>query len=129
VFDALDRAGNKRSFVGEGFELPPYIYKTDRDLVLLFSASEANEPDGLPGGRAPAIVLEAATWLNDFAALNAPVEIGVSARTFEQASGIAGDIQRALTPLLLGDPARVRTVTDVQPDAAGSGTVTIRTTS
>jgi hypothetical protein len=128
VFDAMDRAGNKRSFVGAGFELPPYVYRTEHDLVLLFSANEANEPEG-PRGQAPAIVLEAATWLNDLARLDAPVDIAVTARSFEQASGIARDIQRRLTPLLLGDPARVRAVTEVQPDAAESGTVTIRTTS
>ena len=40
MVEAWDRAGNKRNFVGEGFELPPYVVQDEQRLALLFAGKE-----------------------------------------------------------------------------------------
>ncbi len=40
VFEARDRAGNKRSMVGEGFQIGAYRYDSPAGSVFLFSATE-----------------------------------------------------------------------------------------
>jgi hypothetical protein len=130
VLEAYDRAGNKRNFVGEGFELPAYRIDGD-ERAILFSGAELDAKSAEYGGRTtPSVVLlETASWLNQERDISAPVVVQITAREFRQAQYLADEITRQLQPLLLGDPMRVRTVTDVQPDAPERGTVTISVTS
>jgi hypothetical protein len=124
VFEAHDRAGNKRSFMGEPFELPPYRRHGDEGgVVLLFSGHEVREThQGFP---AP-ILLEAAGWLNQQGDLDAPIEIEATARSYEEAKFLADSVSEEIASRILGSPARIRGTTKVLPDAPHSGTVTIR---
>ncbi|MGD8415123.1 MAG: hypothetical protein PVF33_12870 [Candidatus Latescibacterota bacterium] len=126
VLEAYDRAGNKRNFVGEGFELPPYRVEGDSPAVMFSGAELANVSADYGSDATPSVVvLEAASWLNQESEVTAPIKVEITARDFKQAKYLADEIQRQLQPLLVGDPLRVRTVTEVQPDAPERGTVAI----
>ncbi len=127
VVEAYDRAGNKRNFVGKGFELPPYELVTGAELVLMFPGTGlAVEPAGRAGdAAAPAVLLDAASRINQTGRPDGPVRVAVSARTYQEADQLAKRIAGALEPLILGDPSRIQCAADVQPDAPEGGTVAI----
>jgi hypothetical protein len=129
VLEAYDRAGNKRNFVGEGFEIPPYVAQTPDALVMLFAGSELIS--AAPAGRdfAPPILLEAANWINESGKPGQTVRVEVTARSFEDAKNKADSIIGYLEPLVLGDPHRLQAVTHVEPDAPDTGTIAIAVTS
>ncbi|KPL19160.1 MAG: hypothetical protein AMJ92_04635 [candidate division Zixibacteria bacterium SM23_81] len=129
VLEAFDRAGNKRNFVGEGFELPSYRRETPDGFALLLSGRELsrsaslshNDSEALP---AP-ILLEAASWINLFSRPDHLIRVEVTARTYDQANALSQKVVDTLKPLLLGDPIRIQDYTNVQPDAPDQGTVSI----
>jgi hypothetical protein len=127
VLEAVDRAGNRRSFVGEGFVLPAYRVRTNAAEVLLFSGEDLGGPAALGEiASAPApILLETASWLNQIEAVGAPIEVKASARSFEDATRLANQVASALRPRVVGDPARIRTVADVRADVPSRGTVAV----
>jgi len=125
VLEASDEAGNRRTFPGEGFELPSYRVREDRQVTHLFAARSL--PAGWvarPVGTPPALLLEVASRVNREWA-DAPVEVRVGARSFAEANALAEAIGGALRERLLGDPARIRAVTDVRPDAPEGGTIAV----
>jgi hypothetical protein len=128
VLEAYDRAGNHRNFVGQGFKLPPYRLTTPNGMALLFSAEEI--PRGVSATRAatstpPPIVIEAASWLNQGPAEGGAIEVTATSRTFEEAKALSDQLVEMLRPRVLGDPGRIRAMTEVRPDAPERGTVTI----
>jgi hypothetical protein len=126
VLEAYDRAGNKRNFVGDGFELPSYRVSTSEGFAMLFAGDElrvSRTPEAGATAPAPAILLEAASWINQSA--DKPVRVEVTARTFDHAKRLAAEIEHGLTSLLLGDPIRIQSVTNVVPDAPDQGTIAI----
>jgi hypothetical protein len=128
VVEAWDRAGNKRNFVGKGFDLPAYRMAAGGGLVFLFPGKGSGRDTArrASADSAPAAeILEAASRINQERGADRLVRIAVTARTYEQANAMAGEIAGALGPLLLGGPARIRSVTDVRADAPESGTVSI----
>lgn len=129
VLEAFDRAGNKRNFVGEGFELPPYRLEIPDGFVLVFSGRELSRSTSLSqdGGEAPPapILLEAASWINLFSRPDHLIRVEVTARTYDQANALSQKVVNTLKPLLLGDPLRIQDYTNVQPDAPDQGTVSI----
>jgi hypothetical protein len=129
VFEAVDRAGNKRNFVGKGFSVSAYRLETAQGMELRFSGNELAVPSGsdarAAGATAP-ILLEAASWLNQSERLTRPIEISARARSAEQATRIADTVTRGLTPIVLGDPARLHATIAVEPDAPEDGAVAIR---
>jgi len=129
VLEAYDRAGNKRNFVGKGFELPPYALDTGKELVLMFSGRELGAPSAR--GQAaetvpPALLLATASRLNQAMPPNRPISVGVTARTYKEADNLAQRIGKTLQPLLLGESSRIKYTTEVQPDSPAAGTVAIR---
>jgi len=126
VFEARDRAGNKRNFVGEGFELPAYRLATAKGPVLAFAAEPAAPPTSTSrDSRTPSpYVLEAASWLNQLPETQ-PVQVTATARSFKQAKSLGDGIATALGSLLVGGPQRVQVQTKVEPDAHPTGTVAI----
>ena len=124
VFEARDKAGNKRNFVGEGFRVSSFRYGDDGFPVLLFAGSELPRTTGSLDSEAPPIVAEAASVMNQ-APLTRQVMISVTARNQEQASSLALRLSRWMKPLVIGDPARFRTATSVQSDAPVDGAVKI----
>jgi len=130
VFEAIDRAGNKRNFVGAGFDVPAYRLESPDGPVLLFSARELAADDDAtrpaPGREAtPPIVLEAATWINQSPRSTQPVRMTAVARSAERANQLSSRVAHQLAPWLIGDPARVQSVAEVQPDAPENGILRI----
>lgn len=127
VLEAFDRAGNKRSFVGEGFELPSYRLRSDEGLVMLFSGRELSTPESPAGGSSmpSPLLLEAASRINQSERSDEPVRVEVTARSFEKANALAEGVVRALRPLILGEQARIQSFAAVEPDAPGDGTIQI----
>jgi len=124
LFEARDRAGNKRNFVGEGFKVAAYAVQTPQGPVLAFT-NPGPAPAAGSGVRGTApIVLEAASWINQSAA-TPPLRVTATARSYEVANALATGIARALAPLVIGNPARIQTQVQVQPDAFEAGTVQI----
>ena len=124
VFEARDKAGNKRNFVGEGFRVNSFRYGGDDAPVLLFAGSELPRTASMQDSDAPPIVTEAASVMNQ-APLSRFVSIAVTARNHEQANVLAQRLARWMKPLVVGDPARIRTSTTVQDDAPPDGAVKI----
>jgi hypothetical protein len=132
VLEARDRAGNKRNFVGQGFKVSAYRLDPIDNPVLVFTGRELPAPDpGRPASSpderettAP-ILIEAASWLNQSPKALQAVRVTATARTMEQAQSLCALVSRQMTPYLLGDPARVQTLPDVQPDAPEGGAVRI----
>jgi hypothetical protein len=124
VLEAFDRAGNKRNFVGDGFDIPPYVVQAPGSIELLFAGSELHGAAPLDGALPP-ILLEAASWINQTAAADQVVRVEVTAQSFEEAKGMADEIVRHLTRVVLGDPVRIQPTTLVEPDAPDAGMVSI----
>jgi hypothetical protein len=131
VFEAHDKAGNKRNFVGPGFKVSAYRTEGKDGPMLAFAAHELAWPEvdaGRGGTRqaTPPILLEAATWLNQAPRTERPIRVTATARRHEQAQALASDVARLLAPHVVGDPARVRGEAVVQADAPEGGTIAIR---
>jgi hypothetical protein len=129
VFEAYDKAGNKRNFVGDGFQLRPYRMQGEGESgesVMSFSAS------ALQGGSSPEkpslILIETATWLNQEGALENPLRIEATARSYELAQALAERVAGELRPLLLGNPDRAQVLATVEADAPDQGRVTVTAT-
>lgn len=127
VLEAYDRAGNKRNFVGDGFELPPYRLMTKKSLSLLFAGSElpASFFTAYGGSLPPPILLEVATWLNQVEGGENPIRVEATAKTYEQAKTLSEAIAMALKPYVLTDPARVQALAKVENTAPERGTVMV----
>ena len=133
VFEAVDKAGNKRNFVGQGFRVSAYKLDSALGPVLVFSGQSLQEgakaymygPGGAATRPAPPIVLEAASALNQSPKVSQPVRVNVTGRTYEYASSTAKQVAAWIADLTIGDPARVQAVADVQADAPDGGTVRI----
>ena len=135
IFEAFDRAGNKRNFVGEGFRISAYRLDSPDGPVLVFtgqsllSSLKATRSFGMGADAAsraiPPIIMEAAGWLNEASHLSQPIRVTATARSYEQANLLAGRVSAALTEIALGDPARIQSVAEVVPDAPDGGTVRI----
>jgi hypothetical protein len=122
VLNASDKAGNKRSFLGDSFQVPPRVVET-KDAVGLSFAVSIDKADAL----SPALALDAASRLNQAGDPSKPVHVEVTAPTFQLAKSIADDVVAALRPNLLGDPARIVAVTNVDAGGGEHASVTIRT--
>lgn len=122
VLNASDKAGNKRSFLGDSFQLPPRVTDT-KDGVGLSFAIATETASGVPA----ALALEAASRLNQAGDPSKPVHVEVTAPTFQLAKSIADEVVSALRPHLLGDASRVLATTTVDAGGGEKASVTIRT--
>ena len=132
VLEARDKAGNKRNFVGQGFKVSAYRLNSIDSPVMVFTGRELPSPDPTRPASSPnereataPILMEAAGWLNQSPKAVQAVKVTATARTMEQAQTLCALVTRQMTPYLLGDPARIQAVTDVQPDAPEGGAVRI----
>jgi hypothetical protein len=128
VLEAYDRAGNKRSFVGNGFELPAYRLESSDEIVMLFSGKEISlsSNSALVGASVPAaLLLEVASRINQSEQVDQPVRVEVTARSFEEVKSLADGIVETIEPIIFGGLARLQPVTKVLPDAPGDGTIQI----
>jgi hypothetical protein len=128
VVEAWDRAGNRRNFVGKGFQLPSYMVESGGALHFLLPGSVTGDrqPPGRRGRTVPhSAIIEAASRINQHDPEGRIVSIRVTARNYDQARGIAESLAGELGSMLLGDPATMRYETDVRDDAPGDGTIAI----
>ena len=128
VLEAYDRAGNKRNFVGKGFELPPYRLETKDGLVLVCSGGDlsASVKQRYNKHSAPTImILEAASRINQIRKQDHIIRIEATARSYDEAANLAKIVAQNLTPLLIGDPGQIQQITKVETDAPALGSVTI----
>ena len=117
----MDKAGNKRSFVGESFEIPPHL--EDKGSNVRMSFAIAMDAPAVP----EAYVREAATRINESGTGNRPVRVEVTAPTFATARSIADDIVASLKPLLRGDASRITAATLVDAGGGERAAVVIQT--
>ena len=126
VLEAQDRAGNRRHFVGEGFEVPARRV-FDGDAVTVTFAGDrvarAERGAGAVAGNDP-FLAEVATWVNQ-APASTPVTIRVHARTHAHGETLARTVHEGMRAMLVGDPARVRANLVVEPDAPAAGAVVV----
>jgi hypothetical protein len=134
VFEAHDRAGNKRNFVGQGFTVSAYrapspsgdvLVMSGRDLAALEADGSGYGPGASSGTTESPIFLEVATWLNQSAKVREPIRVAVAARSLDQASTLAARASAALAGHVIGDPARIQTSTQVAADAPEDGVLRI----
>jgi hypothetical protein len=135
VFEAHDRAGNKRNFVGQGFTVSAYRMDSPNGPILMMSGRDLMSGDAdrtgygpsmRSGTAAPApIFLEVASWLNQSSKVREPVRVAVGARTRDQANSLANRASTALTNRVIGDPARIQVVTEITPDAPEDGVLRV----
>ena len=140
AMEAYDRAGNKRHFAGQGFTVSSYRIDGPGGPTLLFSAKDlATGVEGMAGapvrgagsvggsaaGRSAPIVVEAANAWNQVNRPRDPIRVTAIARSLDAASALAAQVAPVFVASLIGDPARVQTVTEVQADAPQGGVVRI----
>jgi hypothetical protein len=135
IFEAFDRAGNKRNFVGDGFSVSAYRLDSPEGPLLVFSgqsllaSAKAGRGSGVPASGAPKgvspLLIEAAGWLNQTSNSSQPMRVTTTARSLEQAQHLASRVTAALSDLAMGDPSRIQTVTQVAADAPDGGTVQV----
>ncbi len=121
ALNAMDKAGNKRSFVGESFEIPPHLEEKGSNLRMSFAI--ALDAPSVPDS----FVREAATRINESGTATRPVRVEVTAPTFASARAIADEIVASLKPLLRGDGTRITAATLVDAGGGERAAVVIQT--
>ncbi len=110
VLEAADRAGNRRRFVGDGFQLPSYAVETSGGVTLLMSRSDlASGSRETPAAQ----ILYAATRINQMP-VTSPVTVTVTATEYKSGEAVAKDVARDLRSLVVGDDARITTKVAVE---------------
>ncbi len=118
TLETTDRAGNQRTYVGQGFELPPYRLMENHGLQLVLAGEHlGHDPESL--------VAEIASWLNQMSDPERPIRIHATARTRRQAGRLAEHVQALLQERVLGPGSRWETVIDDVPDAPDQGLLEI----
>jgi hypothetical protein len=122
VFEAYDRAGNKRSIVGQGFQVGPTRIATAGGMLFLFAADAL---ESAPRGGAPSLLREAASWIHQVAPPSAPVRVIGIARNPAAGQALAEQVTSALGSELLGGMSRIQATSAVEADAPPTGTIRI----
>jgi hypothetical protein len=134
VFQAQDRAGNRRNFMGDGFSVPAYRRSSDAGVWFVFSGRSAGlvGMQSRPRGSrpvAPPMLVEIASRIHQSAAMGTVVRIRVIARRYEEGEALAQNVASSLSQLLMADPARIVQTVNVESDAPAGGTVIVSTES
>jgi hypothetical protein len=123
AFEAWDRAGNRRQFMGQGFSIAAYEIESPVGPVLLFSGRELDQASA-----GSSLVVEAASRLQQAPDPTRALRVTGIARRPDFATALAERVAAALGPLMVGDPARIRPVAQVEPDAPEDGVIRIEFT-
>ncbi len=132
VFTSFDRAGNKRTFVGDGFEVSAYrsgdlehpLFVFNGDDLLMEKGSEFSARRS-SRSQVPPVMIEVASWINQIPSSSTPIRVTVVARSGEQAKVLGGRIVGLLEGLIPAAKSRVQSVSQVELDAPPSGVITI----
>lgn len=122
--EAFDRAGNKRTFVGEGFQVPSYRMGDEGFRHMVIGGDHLGTDPQLSLSSTPPVLLEAASWINQ-AQLQETIQVVATARTFDQADALGAFVTRHLQQHVLGPESRMIVQTEVQPMAPAKGAITL----
>jgi hypothetical protein len=122
--EAFDRAGNKRTFVGDGFQVASYRTGEPGMTSMVIGGADFGKDSSAALGSTPPVLLEAASWINQ-AELQQVVQVVATARTFAQADALGNFVTRHLQPHMIGPASRLIVQADVQPTAPAQGAVTL----
>ena len=127
VLEAFDKAGNKRRFMGDGFQLEAYRRDRDGSQEFLIAGSRWVEAAREARPVASAYLLEAASWLNMKTGSADPVLITATAGSYAEAKALGDQVAAELRPLLPGEDARVAVSALAEPGSPPGGILHIRT--
>lgn len=130
VFQAQDRAGNRRNFVGEGFAVPAYRRSGQEGASFVFSGTSPGlrglgASAGAKGSATPPLLIEIASRLHQSIGVETPVRVHVVSRSYEAGDALARSVVTVLGDLLAGDAGRVVHTVDVASDAPAGGAVVV----
>ncbi len=125
VLETYDKAGNKRHFTGDGFEIDAYRLEGDLGPRFLVSGDQWRS-DSTGNGRHSALLLEAASRFNLRLRDDVPIEIRATARSIAKAEALGSNVADALTPLLAGGRVRLVVTTVVEEGAPPAGTLLLQ---
>lgn len=120
VLTAADRAGNKRNFVGDAFELPPYRTNSEESPHFLFTGAHLTDATSTP-----LLLVEIASRVNRSPEIDRAVNVHVAARTQTEADALAARISAWLEPRIVDGSRRLMTTTEVASDAPVAGGVQV----
>ena len=125
VLEASDKAGNRRNFMGPGFEVAPYRIRSEEGLNLVMSGETLMGPGAAtrPLGMDDPWLLEAASWLNQHGGTGEPIEVSIVARNHEFAEAMGKVVEEQLSRHLAGPAIRIRVTTEASSDAPPAGVV------
>lgn len=108
VLEAFDKAGNRRRFVGEGFDIAAYRRDGEHGPEFLISGAEwrAATGQGRRPGESP-FLLEAASRLLLHADAATPITVTATAGSYAEARELGDQVAGELRPLLPGDGSRI----------------------
>lgn len=119
VVKAVDRAGNERNFVGEGFQLPPYA-AGPADMLFAGRSLHAR------AAGTPLLLVEVADRINAQGPNSGAVRVEVVAPDAASAEALAREVGQRLGELVVGGSSRILAGGRVQPDAPAGGSVRVR---
>ena len=126
VLEAFDKAGNKRRFMGEGFQLEAYRRDHDNGPEFLIAGSQWRNAAKETRPGASAYLLETASWINLKTGAGDPVLITVTAGTYAEALALGDMVAAELRPLLPGDDSRVAVSAIAEPGSPIGGILHIQ---
>jgi hypothetical protein len=126
VLEAFDKAGNKRRFVGDGFELEAYRRDHDQGQEFLISGNQWQDAARKARPGPSAFLLETASWLNMMIGSVDPVFITATAGSYAEAKALGDQVAAELSPLLPGDDSRVAVSAIAEPGSPPGGILHIR---
>jgi hypothetical protein len=126
VMEAYDKAGNKRRFVGEGFQLEAYRQAHADGPEFLITGKQWRDAANAASPGASAYLLEAASRLNLKKGADTPVTVTATAGSYAEAQALGEAVAAELRPLLPGNNVRVAVSAVVQPGTPVGGILQIR---
>jgi hypothetical protein len=121
VLEAFDKAGNKRRFVGDGFQLAAYRRDRGHGQEFLISGAQWKEAAALVRPVPSAYLLETASWIILKTGTEDPILIRATAGTYAEALALGDTVAKDLRPLIPGDGARVAVTAQAEPGAPAEG--------
>jgi hypothetical protein len=125
VIEATDKAGNKRRFVGDPFEVAAYRVDGDEGPEFLIGGRQWRQSTHRANGDPSAYLLETASWLNLTSGPGEPIVVRATARSLSEAEDLGRQAATDLSPLLPAGTSRVAVTTTVEPGAPEGGVLHI----
>lgn len=126
VLEAFDKAGNRRRFVGEGFQPEAYRLETKAGPEFLISGSQWREAGKSSPTGDSAFLLETASRINLRTSDDDPVVVTATAGSYAEAMALGDLVAGELRPYLPGSDGRVAVTAVAVPGSPPGGILHIR---